>query len=175
MKRNHHQITSKNSRNSAASQSKTASKAAQGRARKQVAKNHPQCSFWPYTEEDYPSCLCVFDCEAGDVVSRIPLSSDEFCAALMETTWRKIEFEQWIAAAIREKLRGSCGEAAWLSRGGLTAIIQYPDGRLWCRAEFNSSERRRIEAATKAAGLTLPEFFRNALQNRLVSTEGSLL
>jgi hypothetical protein len=61
--------------------------------------------------EDSPSCLCVFDRVAGDVVSQIPLSNDEYIATVLEGARLDIPFERWIADAIREKLRSSRGEA----------------------------------------------------------------
>jgi hypothetical protein len=56
-------------------------------------------------------------------------------------------------------------------RGGLTFILQHPDGREWERVEFNPSVRRRIESVTKAAGIALPEFVREALRSYVDSVE----
>jgi hypothetical protein len=109
MKQNRHQVT----RNSSPATTRLQVKKRESKAGSPVAPSQASRSFAPFNmKEDNLSCLCVFDRVAGGAASLIPLNSDEYGAAILESARLDTPFERWIADAIREKLCRSRGESS---------------------------------------------------------------
>jgi hypothetical protein len=61
-------------------------------------------------ENDHPSCLCIFDRQAGKLVSKVPLSADEFTDVILARNLLNQDRGTFIAEAVREKLSAVAGE-----------------------------------------------------------------
>jgi hypothetical protein len=119
----------------------------------------------PNPGTDHPSCLCFYDAGVGELAGEIPLVGRELSSAVVAAYRQRISVDRFIADAIREKLAKLRGEESRPFKGGLTAVIQHPDGTEWTRVHFNASERRCIEAFLKSTGLALSDLFDKAVSS----------
>ena len=147
MTKNQHQVTSKNSRPSAAPQPKTA---------------HSRAGARP---ESNPPCIALFpqgDTSASEEI--IDLSKAEYAALKRAAAPSGDGILMFMANAALEKI-GWPGSSSPF-RGGLIVILQRPDGTEWTRVYFNALERHQIEACLKATGLTLLALIEKAVSSQ---------
>lgn len=68
------------------------------------ASNQPSSRGPNGRKEVAPSCLCIYDRTAQEVVSEVPLRDEEFCGAVIEANRQGILPGQFFAHAIRDQL-----------------------------------------------------------------------
>jgi|ERR1039458_250357 hypothetical protein len=147
MTKNQHQVTSKNSRPSAAPQLKTA---------------HSRAGARPASTS--PSIALFLKGDAGTSEDVIDLSKAEYAALKRAAAPSGDGILMFMANAALEKI-GWPGSSSPF-RGGLIVILQRPDGTEWTRVYFNALERHSIEACLKATGLTLLALIEKAVSSQ---------
>ena len=70
--------------------------------------------YLPTTAADTPSCLCLFDAGVGELAGEIPLVERELPSVVIAAYRQRVTLDQFIADAIREKLRAAPGKHAAL-------------------------------------------------------------
>jgi hypothetical protein len=106
-----------------------------------------------------PSCLCFYDAGVGELAGEIPLVQHELSEVVIAAHRQRTSVDHFIADAIREKLGKTPGANT------VTCVFNDPAGRELSRVDFPRNDFARIEAASSKLGITLEQFFYNAISN----------
>ena len=150
MKQNHHQVARQSSRPSAAPQPKTA----HSRAGDRPASASPCIAL--FAEDDGAGAG-----NGGVSEEIIDLSKAEYAALKRAAAPSGAGILMFMAKAALEK--------AGRPRGTVTCILILADGSEVARVDFPRDIFVRIEAAASRLGITLQQFFCNALRNHIRS------